>query len=189
MNSKPSPLAALKDLDETQVEKLWDYLRTSPYHAAVDFALAEFGIETSVSGLRRWWNRQSKMRSRRNLRNAIQASEQFDKDLDAKALDDRAANAIRAAFWQAVTEGDTASIKTLGTLVLDYNSDARGGEELRLKQETLAMKERKLNLDREKFESAERRLAAATDAVKRVNASGGLTKEGLEEIERALKLI
>lgn len=189
MNTKPSPLAALKDLDETQIEKLWDYLRTSPYHAAVVFVMDEFGIFTSVSGLRRWWNRQSKMRSRRNLRNAIQASEQFDKDLDARALDERAANAIRAAFWQAVTEGNLKSIKTLGTLVLDYNSDARGGAELQLKRETLEMKERKLNLDREKFEAAETRLAATQDAVKRVNAKGGLTAEGLEEIERALKLI
>lgn len=189
MQTKPSPLAALKELDETQEERLWLFLKSSPYHLGVEFVQEEFGIETSVSGLRRWWKGQSKQRTRRDFRNAIEASQQFDKELDARELDSRAANAIRAAFWQAVTEGNIESVKTMGTLVLDYNSDARGGEELKLKRSTLEMKERKLDLDRAKFESAERRLSAASDAAKRVNASGGLTAEGLEEIERALKLI
>lgn len=189
MQTKPSPLAALKALTADQADELYDYLRTSPYYRAVKWVLEQWGVEVSISSLQRWWNRQTKQRSRRNLRTAIQASAQFDKDLDSRALDARATNAIRAAFWQAISCNDLDSIKTLGTLVLDYNSDARGGQELQLKRDTLEMKERKLELDRAKFESAERRLCAASDAAKRVNASGGLTAEGLEEIERALKLI
>ncbi|MDD2241157.1 MAG: hypothetical protein PHI93_10960 [Kiritimatiellae bacterium] len=189
MHNKPSPLAALKALDETQEERLWLFLKAAPYHMGVEFVQAEFNLETSVSGLRRWWKNQSRKHTRRDFRNAIKASEQFDKDLDSRSLDTRAANAIRAAFWQAVTEGNTESIKTMGTLVLDYNSDARGGQELQLKRETLEMKERKLELDRAKFDAAQRRLSAASETAKRLNASGGLTKEGLEEIERAIGMI
>lgn len=125
MQTKPSPLATLKALTAPQADELYDYLRTSPYYRAVVWVLEQYGLEVSISALQRWWNRQTRQRARRNLRTAIQASAQFDKDLDARALDARATNAIRAAFWQAISTNDIDSVKTLGTLVLDYNADSR----------------------------------------------------------------
>lgn len=125
MHTKPSPLATLKAISPTQADELYDYLRTAPYYRAVAWVLAEFGLTVSTSSLQRWWNRETKKRTRRNFRTAIEASKQFDKDLDSRALDNRAAMALRAAFWQAVTTNDLDSIKTLGTLILDYNTDDR----------------------------------------------------------------
>lgn len=165
MNQKPSPLAALADITPEQADELFELLRTSAYHTAVKWVDENWHITVSVSGLRRWWARETKARARADLRSAIKMSEQFDKDLDARALDERATHAIRAALWQAVTNNDVKSIYTLGSLVLDYNADARGGSELEIKAKALSVKERKLDLDREKFEAAEARLNKAKEIV------------------------
>ncbi len=189
MNQKPSPLAALKSIKPEQADQLFELLRTTPYYAAVKWVDEQWHLTVSVSGLRRWWARETKSRSRADLRNAIKVSEQFDKDLDARALDERATHAIRAALWQAVTNNDVKSIYTLGSLVLDYNADARGGSELEIKRKALEVKERKLDLDREKFEAAEARLAAATAAISRLKESGGISEEARKEIEKAMGLL
>lgn len=165
MNQKPSPLAALKSITPEQADQLFELLRVTPYYAAVKWVDEQWHITVSVSGLRRWWARESASRARADLRSAIKASEQFDKDLDARALDERATHAIRAAFWSAITSGDMKSVQALGGLVLDYNADARGGSELEIKRKALEVKERKLGLDREKFEAAEARLNKAKDIV------------------------
>jgi len=81
-----------------------------------------------VAGLQRWWRRETARRARNDLRNAIAVSNNFDSCVDARKLDGRAANAIRAALWGALTTRDTASIKTLAELVLDYNADARNAD-------------------------------------------------------------
>lgn len=165
MNQKPSPLAALADITPEQADQLFELLRSTPYYAAAKWVDEQWHLTVSVSGLRRWWARETKARSRADLRNAIKASEQFDKDLDARALDTRAANALRAAYWSAITSGDKEAVKTFASLVLDYNADARGGDELEIKRKALEVKERKLGLDREKFEAAEARLNAAKNLV------------------------
>ena len=165
MNQKPSPLAALKGITPEQADQLFELLRTTPYYAAVKWVSEQWHLTVSVSGLRRWWARETKSRARADLRSAIKASEQFDRDLDARALDERANNALRAAFWQAVTSGDREAVKTFAALSLDYNADARGGSELELRRKALAVKERKLDLDREKFEAAEARLNKAKEIV------------------------
>lgn len=165
MNQKPSPLAALADITPEQADQLFELLRSTPYYAAAKWVAEQWQITVSVSGLRRWWSRETRMRARSDLRNAIAASKQFDKDLDARSLDERATHAIRAAFWQAITSGDIKSVQALGGLVLDYNADARGGDELEIKRKALAVKERKLDLDREKFEAAEARLNKAKEIV------------------------
>lgn len=182
MNQKPSPLAALADITPEQADALFEFLRTNAYHAAVKWVDEQWHLAVSVSGLRRWWDRETRTRARADLRAAIKVSEQFDKDLDAKQLDGRAANAIRAALWQAVTNGDTKSIYTLGSLVLDYNADVRGCDELEIKRKALEVKERKLDLDREKFEAAEARLNKAKEIVGDVKLSDAERTARIREI-------
>lgn len=182
MNQKPSPLAALKSITPEQADQLFELLRTTPYYAAVKWVDEQWHLTVSVSGLRRWWDRETRARSRADLRNAIKVSEQFDKDLDARALDVRATHAIRAALWQAVTNNDVKSIYTLGSLVLDYNADARGGSELEIKRKALEVKERKLDLDREKFEAAEARLNKAKEIVGDVKLSDAERTARMKEI-------
>ena len=130
MNQKSRPDATLSGITPEQADQLFDLLRASPYYVAAKWIDEQWHLTVSVSALRRWWSRESAIRSRANLRNAIKASEQFDKSLDARKLDERASNALRAAFWGAVTTNDTAAIKRLGELVLAYNADARDTEKL-----------------------------------------------------------
>ncbi len=153
MNQKPSPLAALKGLTPEQADQLFELLRVSPYYAAVKWVGEQFGVRVSISSLRRWWSRETRARARSDLRSAIKASEQFDKDLDARALDARANNALRAAYWQAVSSGDREAIKTFASLSLDYNADARDTEKL----------ERLLKAERDLEESRKQNAALAAE--------------------------
>ena len=62
--------------------------------------------------------------------------------------------------------------------------------ELKLKDRAQQTKDETLRLAREKFEAAEKRLAAVQDAVKSAKASGGgLSEETLRKIEEAAGLL
>jgi hypothetical protein len=130
MNQKPSPLSRLKALTEEQCDQLFETLRAMPYFLGVKHCAEQWGVQTSVSGLRRWWKRESARRMRADLRAAVKASEKFDSAVDAGTLDARANNALRAAFWGALANRDVDSIETLGKMVLGYNADARDAERL-----------------------------------------------------------
>ncbi len=149
MNQKPSPLSKLTGITPEQEEELLEVLRPGAYRVGVEWVSKNLGIKVSISGLRRWWARETKSRARANLRSAIKASEQFDKDLDARALDARANNALRAAFWQAITSDDKEAIKTFASLSLDYNADSRDSEKLQrlLKAEKDLEEARKANAE------------------------------------------
>lgn len=127
---KRRPDSPLARLDENQSEELFGLLRCTSYASARKWLAETWGLDVSVSALNRWWQRESRARLRSDFKSAVQASQQFDKDVDAAALDTRANNAIRAAFWQAITTRDTDAIKTLGKLSLDYNVDARNEKRL-----------------------------------------------------------
>ncbi len=130
MNQKPSPLSALKSITPEQSDQLFELLRVSPYYVAVKWIAEQWNLTVSISGLRRWWKRETARRARADLRSAISASEKFDTKLDKRALDTRAANALRAAFWNAIANRDVDSIETLGKMVLNYNADDRDTEKM-----------------------------------------------------------
>lgn len=165
MTRKPRPDSNLAGITPEQADRLFELLRTAPYHAAARRVAEEWGIAVSISGLKRWRDREARARARADLRSAVKASEQFDKDLDARALDERAAHALRAAFWQAITSGDIASVQRLGSLVLDYNADARDTEKL----QRLLKAEKDLKEAREENAA----LAAQAAALRRQLAEAG----------------
>lgn len=165
MNQKPSPLSKLKGITPEQEEELLEVLRPGAYRVGVEWVAKNLGIKVSISGLLRWWRATTARRSRADLTGAIKASAKFDAKVDKRILDARAANAIRAKFWDALVNRDHESIETFGKLVLDYNADDRDSDELEIKRKALAVKERKLDLDREKFEAAEARLNKAKEIV------------------------
>lgn len=63
------------------------------------------------------------------------------------------------------------------------------GREVELKKQAQETRDEQLKLAREKFEAAERRLAAVQDAVKTAKTGGGLTEETLKKIEEAAGLL
>lgn len=183
MNQKPSPLAALAAITHEQADELYERLRTTPYYAAVAWVAEAWGLTVSISSLRRWWQREAAARARSDLRAAIRASEQFDKDLDARALDQRAAHALRAAFWQAVTAGDAAAVKTFGAMVLDYNADGRDDEKL---QRILAA-ERERDAARAESAALRERVAALEAALSEAGRNSAADpKAVMAEVDRIL---
>jgi len=64
----------------------------------------------------------------------------------------------------------------------------RSGD-LDIKRRAQGTKEETLRLARQKFESAEARLAAARQTIERLNQSGGLTPEARAEIEKAMGML
>ncbi len=125
MNQKPSPLSKLTGITPEQEEELLEVLRPGAYRVGVEWVEKNVGIKVSISGLRRWWRATTARRSRADLTGAIKASAKFDAKVDKRILDTRAANAIRAKFWDALVNRDHESIETFGKLVLDYNADDR----------------------------------------------------------------
>jgi hypothetical protein len=130
MNQKPSPLSKLTGITPEQAEELLEVLRPGAYRVGVEWVEKNLGLKVSISGLRRWWRAETARRSRADLSGAIKASAKFDAKVDKRVLDTRAANAIRAKFWDALVNRDHESIETFGKLVLDYNADDRDSEKL-----------------------------------------------------------
>ena len=167
MNAKPSPLSNLKSISPEQADQLFELLRSTPYHAAVAWVAERWGIPASVAGLQRWWKRETARRARSDLRNAIAVSSNFDSSVDARQLDSRAANALRAALWGALTTRDNASIETLAKLVLDYNADARNTDKAaRLLQAEKQLEQSKADAEalRKRADELTRQLAEAGKA-------------------------
>ncbi len=61
--------------------------------------------------------------------------------------------------------------------------------ELKLKAAAQQTRDKQLRLAREKFEAAEKRLQATADAIKTLDASGGLTPEARMIIEKAMGML
>ena len=163
MNQKPSPLTKLK-LTEEQTDQLFEMLRIMPYYLGVKHCSEQWGIATSVSGLRRWWKRESAKRMRLDFRNTLSASSRFDGKVDKTIANEREANGIRAAFWNAVANRDVDSIETFGKLLLEYNSDARNEQKLQrmLKAEQdLKAAQEQLNRQAEQISALQKQLAEA----------------------------
>lgn len=101
--------------------------------------------------------------------------------------------ALIAAFKSLATE---AALRTDAKTATSFIQSAMAikdrlqkAEEIDLKAAAQATKDDQLKLAREKFEAAEKRLAAVADAVKTAKSKGGLTKETLKKIEEAAGLL
>jgi len=139
--------------------------RSMGYAKAVTFARDNLKLDTNTASLCRWYRKQSAELTSGRLKAAIKASENFDAELDSRNLDARAANALRAAYWEAVQSADVENIERFGKMVLDYNYAENKAAELELKQQRITQQEEALKLSRDKFEAQERRLAAAQETV------------------------
>ena len=89
----------------------------------------------------------------------------------------------------ALRLGDAEGATAFTKLALDL-ADAHNQQAIiDLKSKAQATKDKQLKLAREKFEAAENRLQATADVVKQLNATGGLTPEAREIIEKAMGML
>jgi hypothetical protein len=181
-----SPLAALTD---AQQDELFSVVNQGSYGQAVEWVLEKFGIATSVASLSRWRSRQARARLRSQLRQSVEASSAFDAAVDQEVIDRRVGNALKSAFFGAVTAGDPKTILDFGAAALEFNKGERAKRELEIRRQAQDTKAAALDLLQRKFDAAEARLSATRDALARLNQSGGLTPEARAEIEKAMGLL
>ncbi len=181
-----SPLAAL---DDAQRDALYAALSSQSYGAAVKWAAENLGVETSVAALARWRSRQASARLQRQLRQSVEASAAFDAKVDQEVLDRRMGNALKSAFFAAVSSGDAEAIIDFAQTAMEHNRGERAKVELQIRRQAQDTRRAALELLQKKFEASEARLAASRDAVARLSQSGGLTPEARAEIEKAMGLL
>ena len=162
---KPNLQSPLDRLDDGRQHEVFEMLKGTSYADALPRLRKEYGVRTSEAALSRFVKRRSVVES---LGASLYLAGAFAEDMDVKALDRRSRAAVTAALWEAISNRDNESIVAFGKLALGFSADERAADELALA--------------REKFEAAEKRLAAVGDTV-------NSTRLTAEEKERKLKEI
>ena len=153
---------------------------------------AEFGIPSpSRSGLYRFWERMKKDEAGWRTRQCIEAKARAG-ELAKRAGQNDAE--LAAAFQTLAADAalqlhDVDRAMTLTKMAMAIGDKIATRQGLDIKRRAQDTKEETLRLAREKFTAAESRLAAARDAVARLNESGGITPEARAEIEKAMGLL
>lgn len=107
-----------------------------------------------------------------------------------KVQDPTVIRSIKAEALDAgLVEKDWEKAKMIMDLAHGIEDAAFKQAEIDLRGRAQDTKDEQLKLAREKFEAAERRLAAVQDAVKAAKTGGGLTEETLKKIEEAAGLL
>lgn len=154
-----SPLA---DLTSTQGDELYAIIETSTYAEAVRWLSATLKINSSTSGLSRWYKHERNARLRQRLVESIDVSKVYDCKVDAEVLDRGMGNALKTLFFDAVATGNTKAILDFGSTALDYNKDQREETKLdrtmKAEREAAALRE---ELTAARAENEELRLALA----------------------------
>jgi len=125
---------------------------------------------------------------------SVEAAKRIAEGVVAANVDARlAADYLTAKALDAATASDAASQKAAAILAAGaakFHAAALAEEKLKLDAARQRTADEQLKLAREKFEAAEKRLAAVQAAVKSAKASGGgLTPETLKKIEEAAGLL
>ena len=159
-------------LNAEQTEALMEACRTMGYYRAGLWAREHLGHATTTASLCRWYRRHTSEQTRGALRRAVEASKDFDAELDARNMDARAKNALSVAYWDAIQAGDAARIQAFGKLMLDFAKSDQNAARLDLEQRRVAELEASNKLAREKFEATEARIGAAAAKLEQLNKSG-----------------
>ena len=140
-----------------------------------------------------WYRFLGRMRRTERVRlvASVESSSGTAGDLARAAVDDAtAAEAYKGLSVDAAMAGDAKSAALYAQAANAFRDRAQKGEELRLKVRAQETRDAQLKLAREKFEAAEKRLAAVQEAVKSAKATGGgLSEETLRKIEEAAGLL
>jgi hypothetical protein len=185
------PDSILDHLTPEQDEQLMEWiLGRVPYRQIVSLMRDTYQVPTSIRAISKYWTKWGAEHWKARRRDALQmasdvvqearANPELFSEATLKALDQR-------AFAMAMDpESSGKELKNLVKILIDERRDGRRDE---LRDRQVTAQEEALRLDREKFEAAERRLAAARDTLARLDASGGLSQEARAEIEKAMGVL
>ena len=180
------------NLTEEQSWQLYYKSRALKWNEAADWAVKEYGVEApSRTAFYAWLGRMRKEESAHRLEQAATAAAEAAALAKTKTSDDALIAAYKAMGAELAlrtgSAGEAGKFVQMAGALADRRLRA---EELKLKARAQETKDETLRLAREKFEAAEKRLAAVQDAVKSAKArGGGLSEETLRKIEEAAGLL
>lgn len=182
--TRPRHDAWYAPLSEAERWAVYERSLTLPWNAVAEWVESRYGIAVSRSGFYRFLDWMRPQLSAHRLEQAVLARE------EAKGLAE-AAGARKEIADAFVAMGSEIALRT--------NSAEAATEWIKMAAQLMAaaQKDREIELraeaqrlDREKFEAAEKRLAAVKSAVEDARkAPGGLTPETLKRIEEAAGLL
>ena len=180
------------NLTEEQAWALYYKARGLRWNEAADWAVKEFGVDApSRTAFYAWLGRMRKEESAHRLEQAATAAAEAAALAKTKTSDDALIAAYKAMGAElALRTGSAKEAEKFIQMAATLADKRLKAAELKLKDRAQQTKDETLRLAREKFEAAEKRLAAVQDAVKSAKASGGgLTPETLKKIEEAAGLL
>lgn len=179
-------------LTEEQAWALYYKARGLRWNEAADWAVKEFGVDApSRTAFYAWLGRMRKEESAHRLEQAATAAAEAAALAKTKTSDDALIAAYKAMGAELAlrtgSAGEAGKFVQMAGALADRRLRA---EELKLKARAQETKDETLRLAREKFEAAEKRLAAVQEAVKAARANdGGLSEEALAKIEQAVGML
>lgn len=181
-----------EELPEELRWRLYDELGARSFGEEVMSAVAKAGAEVpSRAGWYRFLARMRKADAERRIAKIAQSVAEAQKVADKHGV--KAAVLVETLKTLAVDRamtGDDKGATAFASAAASIWDRAQREREIELKQAAQTTRDEQLKLAREKFEAAERRLAAVQAAVKSAKASGGgLTPETLKKIEEAAGLL
>ena len=142
----------------------------------------EYGAEVGRTAIYDWQAWMRGQEGAHRLERAIAARKELKGLADAGALDAQTADAYMALANDAILSGDPEKAAKIVAAAVQINAASLRLAEQRQNAERLKLQERALELQREKFEAAEKRLNAAKAVLKNVE----LTPEEREERYREI---
>ncbi len=179
-------------LTEEQSWALYYKSRGLAWNEAADWAAKEFGVETpSRAAFYRFLAHMRGEESAHRLEQAATAAAEAAALAKKTANDDALIGAYKAmAAELALRTGSAKEAERFVNMAATIADRRLKAEELKLKDRAQETKDETLRLAREKFEAAEKRLAAVQEAVKAARANdGGLSEEALAKIEQAVGML
>lgn len=183
-------------LDSVQAWALYDRhyeVSKGKWELSVAWAERQFGLarRPSRSAFFAWLAQMHKLDGARarEIRDLCDARIE-EKSRLLRVKDETVVRSIKAEALDAgLVERDWEKAARIMSLARGIESAAFEQAALEIKERAQTTKEADLALAREKFEAAERRLAAVQDAVRSAKSKGGLTAETLRKIEEAAGLL
>lgn len=158
-------------LSESQRWEAYEKSKGVTWTAFADFAEAEFGIRPSKNAIYAWQAHMRRQEGAHRLERAIAARQELRGLADTAALDAQTADAYMALANDAILSGDPEKATRIVTAAVQIHAASIRLQEQRQHAERLKLQARTLDLRREQFEAAERRLGAATQAAQDTSLS------------------
>ena len=151
-------------LTEAQRWEAYEKAKGTSWTAFAEWAASEYGVSPGKNAIYEWMAFMRAQEGQHRLERAIAARKELKGLSDAAALDAQTADAYMALANDAILSGDPEKAARIVAAAVQINAASLRLAEQRQNAERLRLQQRALDLQREKFEAAEKRLNAATEA-------------------------